>query len=78
MQRYFFDVTEGSRTEYDYKGRDFLSVEMANQHAELIALDLGLSADPREFPRQEVKMRNVAGALLFAVAVRSEADLLAA
>ena len=40
MQRYFFDVVSQGRAEYDYRGREFSSPEMAVQLAELIVLDL--------------------------------------
>ena len=45
MRRYFFDVANEQRTEYDYSGRELPTPEHAYRLAELIALDLGVEAD---------------------------------
>jgi Domain of unknown function (DUF6894) len=45
MTTYFFDRVGKGRSEYDYKGRAFQSLDKARQMAELIALDLGIEAD---------------------------------
>ena len=79
MQRYFFDVIDDeSRTKYDFKGCEFENDRKAMQHAELIAIDLALSADAEESARQEIRMRTATGALLFSIPVRSDSSLLAA
>jgi hypothetical protein len=70
MQRYFFDVLGGGRTELDFKGIEFDNLDKAQQHAELIALDFGISTDDAQPERREVLLRNVAGKLLFAIPIR--------
>jgi hypothetical protein len=45
MERYFFDVVAQGRSVYDYVGREFATLEGAQQLAELIALDLALDGD---------------------------------
>jgi hypothetical protein len=39
MQRYFFDLVDSNRSEFDYRGRELTSADKARQHAELIAID---------------------------------------
>ena len=40
MTRYFFDITSGGRSLYDYRGDEFRNSDAARQYAEAIALDL--------------------------------------
>jgi uncharacterized protein DUF6894 len=76
MQRYFFDIASGSRSIYDYQGREFSARQEAFELAELIALDLELNVDG-EWGDCRVAVRDVEGRNLFSVPVR-ELDLIAA
>jgi len=69
MKRYFFDVVSGHRSEYDYRGRDFPTVDAANQLAELIALDLAIDPDGKWYG-WTIKVRGAQGQQFFSVPVR--------
>lgn len=69
MKRFFFDVSQNSRIQYDFQGRDFAQLEQAQELAELIALDLECS-DDGEWAGSEVQVRNVGGTCLFSVPIR--------
>lgn len=45
LERYFFDFVAQDRSIYDYVGREFGTLQGAQQLAELIALDLALDGD---------------------------------
>jgi hypothetical protein len=64
MNRYFFDVVLKSHSQYDYRGREFSSVEKAAQLAELIALDLEISPQG-EWAGSTVTVRDQCGRQLF-------------
>ena len=70
MNRYFFDVVLKSHSQYDYRGREFSSVEKAAQLAELIALDLEISPQG-EWAGSTVSVRDAGGQQLFAREVRA-------
>ena len=76
MKRYFFDLVSIDRSEYDFRGRECLSIEHAFQMAELIALDLELRSEG-EWSGWAVNVRNPDGKHFFSVPVR-EVDLIAA
>jgi hypothetical protein len=69
MTRYFFDVCARGSIEHDYKGRDFPSLEHAQQMAELIAMDLGCSRVDGSLG-MEVQVRTASGCLLGSVPVQ--------
>ena len=69
MQRYFFDVVSGPRSEYDYRGRDFPTADAAHQLAELIALDLGTDSDDK-WHGWTIKVRNASGQQFFSIPIR--------
>jgi hypothetical protein len=76
MKRYFFDVVGQTTSEYDYRGRELATVEMASKLAELIALDLGI--DPQSGrTRWTVSVRDPQGCEVFSMQVR-ESELIAA
>jgi hypothetical protein len=76
MKRYFFDVVGQNRSEYDYRGRELATVEMASKLAELIALDLGI--DPHGGRTGwTVSVRDSQGREVFSMQVR-ESELIAA
>ena len=64
MNRYFFDVVLNSHSEYDYRGREFSTVEKAAQLAELIALDLEISPQG-EWAGSTISVRDQHGRQLF-------------
>jgi uncharacterized protein DUF6894 len=70
MNRYFFDVVLKSHSEYDYRGREFSSVEKAAQLAELIALDLEISPQG-EWAGSTVSVRDQRGQQLYSREVRA-------
>jgi hypothetical protein len=70
MKRFFFDVSQNSRIQYDFQGRDFAQLEQAQELAELIALDLECS-DDGEWAGSEVQVRNIGGTCLFSVPIRA-------
>jgi hypothetical protein len=70
MNRYFFDVELKNRSEYDYRGREFSSVEKAAQLAELIALDLEINPQG-EWAGSMVTVRDSQGKALYEREVRA-------
>jgi hypothetical protein len=64
MNRYFFDVVLKSHSEYDYRGREFASIEKAAQLAELIALDLEINPQG-EWAGSTVTVRDSGGKQLY-------------
>jgi hypothetical protein len=76
MKRFFFDVSAKTHIHYDYQGRDFAQPEQARELAELIALDLECS-DEGDRAGWEVQVRNVLGACLFSVPIRTMEKLAA-
>jgi hypothetical protein len=66
--RYFFDLVGPSRAHYDYKGREHLSPQGARELAELIALDLAVTAE-ETWLGFAVDVRNSAGRKIFSVTV---------
>jgi hypothetical protein len=45
MQRYFFDLVDPTRAEFDYRGREMPSAEQARHLAEVIAIDESTRGD---------------------------------
>jgi hypothetical protein len=76
MCRYFFDLVGQKRTEYDFRGREFSSLEDAFQMAEIIAIDLELKSEG-EWRGWSVEVRNSDSGHLFSVPVQS-VDVIAA
>jgi hypothetical protein len=70
MNRYFFDVVLKNRSEFDYRGREFSSVEKAAQLAELIALDLEINPQG-EWAGSMVTVRDAGGKQLYTREVRT-------
>jgi hypothetical protein len=70
MNRYFFDVVLKSHSEYDYRGREFSSIEKAAQLSELIALDLEISAQG-EWAGSTISVRDSHGKQLYSREVRT-------
>jgi hypothetical protein len=76
MERYFFDVAIKTYVQYDYRGREFSKTEQAQQHAELIAMDVEcIEGDDRG--ASEVQVRDIKGHHLFSVPIR-EPEMVAA
>jgi hypothetical protein len=67
MRRYFFDLGTQCRAMYDYKGREFATLEAACRLAELIALDLELDG---EWTGWAVAVRSVEGKSVSSIPVR--------
>ena len=65
---YFFDRVGQNRSEYDYKGHVFQSLEKARQMAELIAIDLGIEPDGT-FSGWRVDVLDVRGKRFFSIPV---------
>jgi hypothetical protein len=70
MNRYFFDLVSGSRSEYDYKGREFRTPEQARELAELIALDLEIASCDGQWAGWTVDVRNARGNREFCIPVQ--------
>ena len=68
MNRIFFDVAKDTRILYDYQGREFEQPEQARKFAELVALDLGCTAEI-DWTTAEVQVRNVSGRRLFSIPI---------
>jgi hypothetical protein len=45
MRRYFFDLIDPTRSEFDYRGREMTSADQARELAELIAIDESTRGD---------------------------------
>lgn len=75
MQRYFFDLVGGSRSEFDFRGREMSSMASARELAELIAIDEATRGDRFGWT---VKVSNAAGRAYFFVPVRELPELAAA
>jgi hypothetical protein len=67
MTRYFFDFVGSARSQYDYHGRVFKTLEHACGFAELIALDFGIDSEPEWV---SVQVRSARGELFYSVAVQ--------
>ena len=76
MNRFFFDIADKTRVEYDFCGRELEKVEQACELAELIALDL-VCKNADKVAEREVQVRNISGTLLYSFPLR-QSDLLAA
>ena len=76
MNNYFFDLVNPQRSEYDFRGCEFPSLERAYQLAELIALDLGIEAESK-WSGWNIEVRNIHGQQLFSMPV-PEPDRVAA
>jgi hypothetical protein len=72
MTRYFFDRVTSQHSQYDYQGKMLDNPERARQHAELLAMDLGMEPD-EGWSGWSVNVRNPEGLQLFSVPVRSVA-----
>ncbi len=67
MNRYFFDFIGPARSQYDYHGRLFRTLEKARGFAELIALDFGVESEPEWV---SVQVRDARGELFLSVPVQ--------
>ena len=67
--RYFFDVNAKTSVEYDYSGRWLNSLHLAQEMAELIAMDLACTRVDQSFAT-EVQVRDAVGQQLFSVPVQ--------
>ena len=70
MTRYFFDIVREASCTHDFHGRYFYSPEEAREMAETVSLDLACS-EKDECAGSEIHVRDVKGALLYAVPVRA-------
>ena len=75
MQRYFFDLVNPTRAEYDYRGREMSSAVQARALAELIAIDESTRADRIGW---SVKVSDARGKTYFSVPVCELPELAAA
>jgi hypothetical protein len=66
MKRYFFDLVSRDRSEYDYCGLEFSTLDAARQVAELIALDLEVM-DEGAWSGWMIHVRNASGQHFFSV-----------
>ncbi len=73
MKRYFFDRVSETRTEFDYRGCEFATLESAAEMAELMAVDLSIDCTS-EWQGWTIKVSNVLGVNLLTVPVQ-ECDL---
>jgi hypothetical protein len=60
VQRYFFDRVSGTRSEFDYRGYEFPTIESAAEMAELLALDLAIDT-ANDWTGWAIKVSNAAG-----------------
>ncbi len=67
MNLYFFDFVGLARSQYDYHGRVFRTLEKARGFAELLALDFGVESEPEWV---SVQIRNASGELFVSVPVQ--------
>ena len=70
MTRYFFDIVQNASCIHDFHGRYFWNPEEARDMAETVSFDLSCS-EKDECAGSEIQVRDVKGALLFAVPVRA-------
>jgi hypothetical protein len=75
MRRYFFDLVDPTRSEYDYRGREMASAEKARELAELIAIDESFRGNRIGWL---VKVSDAAGASYYSVPVDFLPELAAA
>jgi len=76
VTRYFFDLVDQHRSDYDYAGRFFPTLEKAYQHAELLALDFSVDEDDR-CASCKISVRSAEGHEFFSTPVR-QSSLIAA
>jgi hypothetical protein len=70
MQRYFFDIVGGQRSNCDYRGREFPTPEGAFELAELMALDLAIDANDERIG-YSINVSTADGRKLFSVPVQA-------
>jgi len=70
MNKFFFDRVSRDRSEYDYRGLEFPTLEKARQLAELIALDLGIE-DEGSWAGWTISVRSADGKQLLTIPVRA-------
>ena len=68
MTRYFFDLVNPQRSEYDFRGGEFPTPDRAFQLAELIALDLAIEPESK-WSGWSIEVCNALGQSLFSVPV---------
>jgi hypothetical protein len=68
MNKYFFDLVNPQRSEYDFRGGEFPTPDSALQLAELIALDLAIEPESK-WSGWTVEVRNPFGQPLFSIPV---------
>ena len=75
MRRYFFDLVNSGRAEFDYRGREMASADKARQLAELIAIDESTHGDRLGW---QVKVSDATGKAYFFVPINQLPELAAA
>lgn len=75
MQRFFFDLVDRNRAEFDYRGYDMPSAEQAREMAEVIAIDVSTRGDRIGW---KVRVSDAAGKTYFSVMVVELPELAAA
>jgi hypothetical protein len=68
MKKYFFDLVSPQRTEFDFRGCEFLNPETAFRQAELLALDLSVATEST-WSGWAIEVRSTLGRQLLAVPV---------
>lgn len=75
MKRYFFDLVDNGRSEFDYRGREMPSAEKARELAELIAIDESARGARIGW---RVRVSDASGKAHFSVAISELPELVAA
>ena len=70
MQRYFFDLVDRAKAEFDYRGCELTTPERALRRAELIAID-----ESTQRAGWQVTVSDAAGQIYFCVPVKELPEL---
>ena len=75
MRRYFFDLVDRGRSEFDYRGREMQSAVKARDLAELIAIDESTRGDRIGW---QVRVSDAVGKVYFSIPISDLPELAAA
>jgi hypothetical protein len=67
MKQYFFDIVGPGKSEYDYSGKTFSTLEKAYELAELMAFDLAAASD--EWSGWRISVSSADGHRFFSIPV---------